>query len=706
MNFSTFDRHRKAWSVLFGLALAAMTAYLAMRNHGLNPTVFADEWYYSKMARLLPLSEALVPSYLYLWLFGASDACGAGFLDCVRAANLAFYLAAAPFLYLIARRYIGPAWAAVVAVLSLGAPLNIYTAYFMPEATYYFGFCVLSWIMLARADWSLLARALAGGLVLGTMSLVKVHALFLLPALCVFVLYAGWHAGGAWLARGLLAAAVAAAGTLAVKFGLGYVLAGDAGLSVFGPFYQGAVRSEGASARLALLAPAFVNGRGHLMALAMLLGLPLAVILHGLCAGLGRRDAGNEGARALHVYAILMLASAAGVTVLYTATLAHPGSNEGFRLHLRYYDFVFPLVWIAGAATLQDARARLPRLRWIIAALVAALLVLAWFKLPEYSVFTVDGPDVSLVTLPAPYGRLALGFLLALQLALLALWAVPRAGAARLTPGRVFLFTALPLSMLAAQFQIWTWTQAHRPDGHGDRAAKAVLQHVPPAERGKVMIVGNEMTQVMRVQFHLDHPDTVGVEMRDNAPLLEYQLPVDQKWLLVMDKRDIPGSPHVVHQADDFTLLRMPEPPPAFAHVKLSEQPDPGFISAIEGLSGPEAWGRWSEAKQVVFHFAKPLPRSFGLVFEGRAHADNASLPFTIEIGGVRKEFRLGWHPAPVNLQFDTDGTARSMTIVVPKPMPASTTPSGDPRLIGIGIGWLTFTIPQGSPPVAAGQQP
>ena len=705
MNHSTFDRHRKAWGALFGLSLAALTAYIAMRNHGINPTVFADEWYYSKMARLMPLSEAVVPSYLYLWLFGASDACGAGFLDCVRAANLVFYLAAAPFLYLIARRFIGRPWAAGVAILSLAAPLNLYTAYFMPEATYYFGFCVLSWIMLTRDAWSLPTRALAGGLVLGTMSLVKVHALFLLPALCLFVLYAGWHAGGAWLVRSLAAAAAAAGATLAVKFGLGYVLAGDAGLSVFGPFYQGAVKSGDASARLALLAPAFVNGRGHLMALAMLLGLPLAVILHSLCASPGRRDtgagAGTGSASPLHVYALLMLASAAGLTVLYTASLAHPGSNEGLRLHLRYYDFTFPLVWIAGAATLESARARLPRLRWIIAAAIAVLLVLAWFKLPEYTIFTVDGPDVSLVTLPS--GHLVLGFLLALQLALLGLWAIPRHRASRLAPGHLFLLTALPVSMLAAQAQIWTWTQAHRPDGHGDRAAKAVLQHVPAAERGKVMIVGNEMTQVMRVQFHLDHPATVGVEMRDNAPLQEYQLPVDQKWLLVMDKRQIPGAAQIVHQADDFTLLRMPEPPPAFAHVKLSEQPDPGFVSAIEGMSSAEAWGRWSDAKRVVFHFAKPLPRSFGLVLEGRAHADNANLPFTIEIGDVRKEFRLGWHAAPVNLQFETDGNARSMTIVVPKPTLAG---AGDPRMIGVGIGWLTFTAPQSSSSAAAGEQP
>ena len=46
------------------MVLAAIFGWLVMRSHGLNPTVFADEWYYDKMARLQPLAEAIVPSYL------------------------------------------------------------------------------------------------------------------------------------------------------------------------------------------------------------------------------------------------------------------------------------------------------------------------------------------------------------------------------------------------------------------------------------------------------------------------------------------------------------------------------------------------------------------------------------------------------------------------------------------------------------------
>lgn len=681
MTTSTFDRHRGIWHAAFGIVLALCAAYLYLRNHGLQPTVFADEWYYSKMARLTPLAESLLPSYLYLWIFGASSSCGTGFLDCVRVGNLAFYLGAVPFLYLIARRYMEHGYALAVALLSMAAPLNLYTAYFMPETTYYFGFCVLSWIVLTRTEWSLTRIALVTGAVLGAMSLVKVHALFLIPALCLYLVFASWNAGGTWFIRGIVAAVIAGVVTVGVKFGLGFVLAGEAGLSLLGPFYQGAANADNSSARLALLAPAFISGRGHLAALAILLGVPLAILLHGLVTGLRERGVPTN---LLRVYVFLMLGAAVGMTVLYTATLARADSNEGVRLHMRYYSFIFPMVWIVAAAGLHKARDLAARLRWTIAALVAIVAVLAWYTLPGYAPQMVDGPDVASIGMRQTSGHL----MLALQLALLAIWATQRWHA-----GRLFLFTALPLSMLAAQERAWDFTQAHRPAGHGDRAAKVILEHVPVAERGKILIVGNEMTQVMRVQFHVDHPDTVGVELRDNAPLAEYQIPVEQKWLLVMDKRDIAGAAKVVHQAEDFVLLRLPDPLPSFAKVALSKALDPAFLTGVEGLSAVEPWGRWSDAKRVVFHFAQPLPRNFGLVLQARAYGENAGLPFKIQAGNVSKEFKLDWHLQPISLTFNTDGTARSLVIEVPKPTsPAAAGSPGDARLLGIGISEMKFS--------------
>jgi len=396
MNSTASTPQRSIWPLVLTIALAGVAWLLYQRNLGLQPSVFADEWYYSKMARLTPIADAIVPSYLYLWLFGASSACGDGFLDCVRFGNLAFFIGAAPFVYLIARRTTGAPVACLVAVLSTLAPLNSFTAYFMPEAMYYFGFCVLSYVALAGSDWRPVAHGLAGGAVLGVMSLVKVHALFLLPALLPFLVFASWQRGGAWFLRGLGMAALALLATLAIKFGLGWLLAGEAGLSVFGPFYES---TRLATDRLALLVAATVSARGHLMTLSLMYGLPLAILVHALCTDLLRRSGGQDAAadrrRQLHLYTLLMLGAAAGVTILYTAGLHAPGSREGFRLHLRYYSFVFPLLAVVAAAAISRAGQPERRwLRWALAATLGAVLLFSMSRLQGYTMNVVDGPDI------------------------------------------------------------------------------------------------------------------------------------------------------------------------------------------------------------------------------------------------------------------------------------------------------------------------
>jgi phosphoglycerol transferase len=122
---------------------------------------------------------------------------GDAFLQCTRIGNAALLVGAVPFLYLTGRRYCSAPLAAALALLAVLAPFNSYTVYFMPEATYFFGFSVLSWAVLARhGQWPDLAVAALGGALLGALSLVKVHALFLTPALLAFIWYCGWRRSG------------------------------------------------------------------------------------------------------------------------------------------------------------------------------------------------------------------------------------------------------------------------------------------------------------------------------------------------------------------------------------------------------------------------------------------------------------------------------------------------------------------------------
>lgn len=684
---------RLVWPLALSFALAGIAWLLYQRNAGLQPSVFADEWYYSKFARLMPLADSMLPSYLYLWLFGASSACGDGFLDCARIGNLAFFVGAAPFIYLIARRYTSAPAAAGVAVLSTLAPLNSFTVYFMPESMYYFGFCVLSWVALKGSDWRPGAHALASGAVLGLMSLVKVHAVFLLPALVPFLLAASWLRGGPWFLRGIAMAATATLCTFAVKFSLGWLFAGDAGLSIFGPFYESTkLGTDG----LTLLGAALVSARGHLMTLALIYGLPLAMLAYALGTQLVRpRAAGavpdreDADRRLLHLYILLMLGAAAGLTVMYTAGLHVEGSREGLRLHLRYYSFVFPLLVVVAAAALPR-EARLPEgrerpwLRWTLVLALGATLAAALFMLQGYTTNVVDGPDIHRINVTDK----ALRILVGLQLLVLLAWAM-RLRAAPL----LFLCLVLPAAYAASNRGIHNHFENLRPPSKTDLAAKWVHEHVPPDERSQVVVAGVDLSMMLRAQFHIDHPDTTTMVI-DFGPVAEYQLPLNKKWMLLLGEYQVPDDiATTVLRTPWYTVLRLPEPEPKLNHVKLSLPPDPRVVTSVEGLSHLEPWGRWSDAKRVVIEFAQPLPRRAGVVLTARAYDVNANMPFKMHLGGQTREFKVGWHQQEIGLHFDTDGSARTLVIEVPQPVsPEERGHPGDSRKLGIGIGDIIIT--------------
>jgi hypothetical protein len=683
---------RPAWKFVMFAGFAGVLAYLLSRNLGLHPNIFADEWYYSKMSRLMPLGEAIVPSYLYLWLFRATNACGTGFYDCVHIGNTVLFLAAAPLVYLVARQVAGKAPAFAVALMSALAPLNVYTAYFMPEATYYFGFWVLAWIALTRTHWHLAVYALTTGLVLGLMSLVKVHALFQLPALCLFLVYVQWTRGAGWLMKGLAALALAAVAMVTVRFALGYLLAGDAALNLFGSFYSSTSTYATHRPILSLLPPAFINGRGHLYALAILLPLPLALVAQSVLRPPKRLEAGKL--ELLHLFALLMLGAAAGMTIAYTATIANPGvTTEGLRLHLRYYSFVFPLLWIAVAATVgKPAVTAKPALRWSIALLVGAVLVVSIFKLRGYDLNPVDGPEIYAVNPNNSWGLAIVG----LDLAVLLLWALGNRLAAP-----VFMFLAMPAMIACGGVVTSNYLAVLRDERPTERVGALVRRVVPPEERGLVTVAGSNIQQLMQTQFNIDHQDTTLMELPWDAPIASYNLPVRNKWLVVLGNHPLPEGIKPVVQTAEYALVQAGANHRRLGKAVFNEPFEKTIIARTEGLSHVELWGRWSYKKQVVIHFKVPLPRHLNVIIRAQAFDVNATLPFTVQVGGKTQSFRLAASQQDISLFFETDGTARSLVIDVPRPIsPAQLGYPADKRMLGIGISEIEIGSAD-EPPVA-----
>lgn len=659
--------------------LFLLFAWLLARGKGLTPMIFADEWYYSLMSRLQPLDKSMLPSWLYLWLFGASNACGGAFLDCVRGANALLFVAAAPFLYLTARQLTGRTAAATIALLATLAPLNLYTVFFMPESSYYFGFCVLSWMALAGRAWPRTMQAAATGAALGAMALLKVHALFLLPALGLYHLYLAWSEDEAWLRRGSYAAVLAGAGTVAVKFGLGWLLAGEAGLSLFGPFYGAAANTAGSGRLLQLIQPFLRSAAGHLMALAILNALPLALLAWGLLRLPRRADAGP--ASLLRAWTFLTIGAAAGTTILFTATLVSAGSfNEALRLHLRYYSFTLPLLWMvaaAGDAGLRAPASRSAWLRWSLALLLAAVTVLACYRLPGYTSNIVDSPELRSLRL----GKPAAAAVAAVQVMALLLWA---AGSA--LGRRLFLYLAVPLTVLSGILTI------HKVLGDhivlpADKAGIYARTHIPAAERGQVTVAGTGVADLMRAQFHIDHPGIAMLELPHNAPIAPYQLPRRNKWLVVFGYHPLPPGVQAVHAEPAFTIVRLDNHLQVLAGSSFMQPFDRrGLVERAEGLSIIEGFGRWSDAKQVVLHLTRPLPKSGIVLIKAMSYGDNAERDFILRSGASSTSFRIAASMQEVAIPFDTDGMQRTLTIDVPRPMAPSAQGAVDTRMLGIGL--------------------
>ena len=215
------------WLLVTFTGMIIVFLLLLYRSMGLLPIVMADEWEYSLHSRLLPLAVTARPFYLYLWLFRHTNYCGCAYLQCARVFNCVLFVGAAPFIYKTARQVTTSRVATLVALLSIAAPVNTYTAYYMPEAMYFAGFWVLSWFLFAFRRMPPYSYGFWAGIILAGMSMIKVHGIFLFPAVALLVIALALrsHASNHW--RDLVVSlGCLILGFAVVRFSLGFVFAG------------------------------------------------------------------------------------------------------------------------------------------------------------------------------------------------------------------------------------------------------------------------------------------------------------------------------------------------------------------------------------------------------------------------------------------------------------------------------------------------
>ena len=665
---------------LLGIMMVLIFLALIFRNTGLYPNVFLDEWIFSRAARHADFSEASIPIYLYYLIFRLTSYCGDGFAACAQLLNALFFVAALPFIFLTARRVTSEKIAVLIATVAAVGPINTYTAYFMPEALYFFCFWGFTWFLLGFRGLAPVPFGLQAGALFGAMMLVKVHTIFVLPAVIVVICHSSAKLARRFAVR--RAAATIACFVVAVmvtRLLLGYVLAGKNGLDVLGHSYGAHATSTTGNtdySRLALQTIWIL--KNHLLGLCLMFGVPLAILL---CRP--QRDVLHpemeRSENCLHAYALSLLGSLLLVTAAFTASVvaAHP-FERAENMYARYYSFAFPLLFMLAAAQITG-KSVVTGTRWRIVAaiLVACLAMLAWASLGSTTnVNAVSAPELWGYTVKRSVFALLGGF----GLLTLIVWSFSRHWG-----GLVFTFAYLPIGTLIVGVMVNLEIRYDNYLNVFDRAGLFVYQNLAAKERSRVAIVSADPYGygTSRTLFHIDQPATRVIKLPDGARLEAAQVPADTQWLLMIGDHGVPSGFEHRQQMNGFSLIKVP----GMISIDFSKEPMPAVIARMSGLAAPSSLGMWSTGNLVKLDFTASLPARFELRLRARAHGASIGMPFVIRIGDQAHEFRLPSGNGSISLEFRNERAANTVSIEVPAPaLSAAAGNARGVRLFGMQI--------------------
>jgi phosphoglycerol transferase len=663
--------------------------FLMLRSGGIYPVVFADEWAYSSYSRLHKMQDVGVPSYLYFILYKITNTCGDGFLECARVLNGTFISLSIPIIYRIARRFCSTWPALLVAVLSVIGPSNSYAIYFMPEAMYFFGFWLLTLIALKRNVNSLQIFAIQLGVALGFLSLIKIHALFLLPTLILYILLKAWRVDkNNFYKIGILSTLSIIISFSVTKLAIGFMFAGRDGLNVLGSLYKSQAQAvDSKNNFFELLTNIILNLSGHVMALVVMFGLPLAVILNGTLRNSTSKINTNININIninktidknltydLIVYTVLIFIPLLLITSYFTALVAGNGPYENIsRLHMRYYNFAFPLFYLIAITQLKiDSNLVNRSLTTTLLVLLIACLSF-WLLVPNFIPSMVDSPELRGFTHNIDFYKIFALMGMATTLA----WVYDASKSAKF-----FVFILLPIVILFGSWKVTTEVRVRQLVDVYDEAGLYAKRNLR-LSTSNLMVIAPNTAGLLRTLFHIDSLKTQSMELKTGSTIDITTLPSGVSWLLLIGDYDVPDAENRRFSLGKFSIL----PIIKNHNIDFKQSTWPGVVERTKGLSHSESWGTWSIGPEVYIELSTPLPKNFRLTLDANAFSSNASEEFKIKIGNENHSFKLKTETQSISFEFALATDERIIRIYIPKPKsPKSIGIGDDVREIGIGL--------------------
>lgn len=669
-----------ALAILAGAASLLLT-YLMFRNIGLGPAVFGDEWTYSEFSRLTPLRHTGIPAFLFSFIFRQTNRCGTSFLECARVLNAFFYVASLPLIYAVARRLVSRRVAIGLALISVLGPVSTYTAFFMPEPLYF----TLFWVFAFCATREREARgyAAAAGAALGFMALVKVHAFALLP---VFIILLACDSLIDRNRRAFIDATKATASFvvsfLAVRFVLGWMLAGKTSFDVIGTFYR-TQASRLPKVPLAEVATGAASVMlNHILLLCGLLSVGCAALLMRLLTLPAIGSRGDDRARwRFALFAVGTLGALVAMTAYFTAAVGSGPTETLDRLHVRYYGFALPLLYMGGCLGVGEVRRARPR------GIVGIVVCLVVGSVAAYGLFgglstvdanRIDAPEY--VGLFANRGLFHVTVILAFAALAAYAW-LPRIGA------RLFLLAYLPVAVIGGGVVVANQSSGRIVPDDYDTAGK-IAQIVLGRDAAGVVLLGDDMVGLVKTKFYLDNPSADLILLGEGQRVDRSAIPARAKWLLVIGSHELNADVAARQRFGNVSIYQL-DPFPA---LDFSNGSLPNTVESLEGLSPSEVSGRWSTGNTITLSYAQPLPESFVLHLRALAFGPNIGRPFEVTAGEGTARFVLQAGFSDITLNVLAKRGEHAIKIIVPSAIsPKELGVGQDERRLGLMIQGLSI---------------
>jgi phosphoglycerol transferase len=476
------------------------------------------------------------------------------------------------FTFLIATKFLNFYWSVFAASVTALSPIALQISFFMPETMYFMTMTIVIWTAIQIMDstrwylWSLLGGAL------GLAALVKPHAIFVLPAILFFIAIVDLRKNNQKVLTAIGSLVAAALGFLISKLSVGYLLAGTAGLNIFGGYGNpisvltgifssdesnspatettpvtpepAAGATESSSAIFLDVFPShFVYHLGFMLLIA---GVPLflGLRLTAQAAFKGKILNSESG------YLMLVFLIAAVLLVLvpaFEAYVTSSGDDHSNRLILRYYEFLIPQFIIAG---LLLAKFTPPKLGYRIAQ--AGLIIAAGIWLAESYSRNFGWKFADSSTLPG-IAKTSSFLLIAIFIGLaVAYWAEkPARGTKPLTIGTIPIVLALALFL----------AQNTLLDRRGDvsvieEAGWGSKPYLAGVVGEEILIVGELRPNVFATKFWLDKPGIKDLLVVEGGTLGKDNLD-DAQYVLFLGQFELAEPYTELVVGNGFKLLRV-----------------------------------------------------------------------------------------------------------------------------------------------------